>query len=262
MRGERRRSSILLPSSISLDSSWLIKPRGCCVMLYTGGGVMLYRVKFGRFRRNYRPSLVRRLETLHILQPISLPVTPLFPLSSWLIALSRVARITLYSALPTPLAIIVPITLFPRLFDSWLFPNPRVLYSIRSCYYRHLRADWREGNISLDIPAMIENDVTILDFDWIIEISRSVTTVLYMDFVFSFWTRRTDLNNNLSQTVIIIELFFGYLDLVEIARVTYTKRRNSSVWSELHFGVENDFSRIETLRNNVTRKEKKISRSA
>lgn len=186
MRGERRRSSILLPSSVSLDSSWLIKPRGCCVMLYTGGGVMLYRVKFGRFRRNYRPSLVRRLETLHILQPISLPVTPLFPLSSWLIALSRVARITLYSALPTPLAIIVPITLFPRLFDSWLFPNPRVLYSIRSCYYRHLRADWREGNISLDIPAMIENDVTILDFDWIIEISRSVTTVLYMDFVFSF----------------------------------------------------------------------------
>lgn len=27
----------------------------------------------------------------------------------------------------------------------------------------------------------------------------------------------------------------------------------------LHLGVENDFSRIETLRNNVTRKEKKIS---
>lgn len=40
---------------------------------------------------------------------------------------------------------------------------------------------------------------------------------------------RTDLNNNLSQTVIIIELFFGYLDLVEIAREIYTKRRNSSV---------------------------------
>lgn len=76
---------------------------------------------------------------------------------------------------------------------------------------------------------MIENDVTILDFDWIIEISRSVTTVLYMDFVFSFRTRRTDLNNNLSQTVIIIELFFGYLDLVEITRETYTKRKNSSV---------------------------------
>lgn len=260
MREERRRSSILLPSSISLDSSWLIKPRECCVMLYTGGGVMLYRVKFGRFRRNYRPSLVRRLETLHILQPISLPVTPLFPLSSWLIALSRVARITL----PSPSRPHSPSSYqLPFFHDSWLFPNPRVLYSICSCYYRHLRADWREGNISLDIPAMIENDVTILDFDWIIEISRSVTTVLYMDFVFSFWTRRTDLNNNLSQTVIIIELFFGYLDLVEIARETYTKRRNSSVWSELHLGVENDFSRIETLRNNnVTRKEKKISRSA
>lgn len=40
---------------------------------------------------------------------------------------------------------------------------------------------------------------------------------------------RIDLNNNLSQTVIIIELFFGYLDLMEIARETYTKRRNSSV---------------------------------
>lgn len=232
-------------------------------MLYTGGGVMLYRVKFGRFRRNYRPSLVRRLETLHILQPISLPVTPLFPLSSWLIALSRVARITLPSpSRPhSPSSYQLPffhgssIRDFFQTLESFIL-DPLLLLSTSArrleggkYFSRHSRHDWKRCN---DIGFWLDNR----------DIEKRYNSPLY-GFCFFVFRMRTDLNNNLSQTVIIIELFFGYLDLVEIAREIYTKRRNSSVWSELHLGVENDFSRIETLRNNnVTRKEKKISRSA
>lgn len=126
--------------------------------------VMLYRVKFGKFRRNYRPSLVRRLETLHILQPISLPVTPLFPLSSWLIALSRVARITTplsssssssrphYHRTNYPFSTALRFGALRDFFETLEFYTRSSILSIPACQLG------RE-NFSRHSPFMIENDI-------------------------------------------------------------------------------------------------------